>query len=53
MSKKLLDEGRVLLACGDEYMCRRPKAFIRLNLACPKATLKEALERIAKVISSL
>lgn len=52
LCQKLLDEGRVLLACGDEYGVGG-QGFIRLNLACPKATLKEALERIAKVISSL
>ena len=40
-AKLWLDSGRIFGKCG--------RGFQRINVACPRSTLKEALERIAKV----
>ena len=41
-AKLWLDSGRIFGKCG--------RGFQRINVACPRSTLKEALERIAKVL---
>ena len=41
-AKLWLDSGRIFGKCGREFQ--------RINVACPRSTLKEALERIAKVL---
>ena len=49
---KLLKNGKVLLSNGEEYGAGG-YGFVRLNLACPRTTLKQALERILKTITDL
>lgn len=49
---KLLAEGKVLLSCGEEYGAGGD-GFVRLNLACPQTTLKQALDRILKIVTDL
>ena len=41
-AKLWLDSGRIFGKCG--------RGFQRINVACPRSTLKEALERIEKVL---
>ena len=41
-AKLWLDSGRIFGDCG--------KGFQRINVACPRATLTEALERIRKAL---
>ena len=55
---RLLDEGKVMLNSGTMYSQVEPSAesnrqYVRLNLACPRARLEEALSRIDKFLSSL
>lgn len=49
LEKKLLNEAGVFLTAGGEYG-KTGRNFIRMNIACPRARLKEALERIEKVL---
>ena len=46
---KLLREGRVLLNNGEMYG-ESEHPFVRINIACPRAVLREGLERIAAVL---
>ena len=46
LGRKLLSDAKVRVSSGDIY--GEPDGFIRINLACPRARLLEALERIAK-----
>lgn len=50
--RKLLKKGKVLLSNGEEYGTGG-HGFVRLNLACPQTTLKQASERILKTITEL
>lgn len=55
---RLLDEGKVMLNSGTMYSQVEPSAesnrqYVRLNLACTRARLEEALSRIDKFLSSL
>ncbi|MBQ2322489.1 MAG: pyridoxal phosphate-dependent aminotransferase [Bacteroidales bacterium] len=49
LGHKLLDEAAVRVASGDIY--GEPSGFIRINLACPRQRLEEALSRIAKTFA--
>lgn len=49
LGHKLLDEAAVRVASGDIY--GEPSGFIRVNLACPRQRLEEALSRIAKTLA--
>lgn len=50
LTKRLLEEGKVMVSSGTIYGQTDGKGFIRLNLACPKSQLEEALKRIKKVV---
>ncbi len=50
-TEKLRDEGKVLLSSGTLYGHRAGQGYLRLNLACPRTTLKQALIRIGRVLS--
>lgn len=41
----------VLLEGGDAMFVRNAEGFIRLNLACPRATLEEGLRRICQAVT--
>ena len=50
VTKKLLDEGHVFVSNGTLYGKEAGEGFIRINLACPRAALKEGLSRIVKTL---
>ena len=47
---KLLHEGKVFVSSGTLYSQKAGEGYLRINLACPKATLEEGLRRIVKVL---
>lgn len=49
---RLLNEAKVWVNPGTMYGTLSGEGYIRLNIACPRSRLLEALERIAKVESS-
>ena len=49
---RLLEEARVWINPGTMYGAETGKGYVRFNIACPRSRLKEALERIAKVITA-
>lgn len=51
MKKMFLDEAKVAFSFGEEFG-EDGEGFQRLNFACSRSVLKEALERIAKVINN-
>ncbi len=50
ITKKLLDKGHVFVSSGTLYGKEAGEGFIRINLACPRAVLKEGLSRIVKTL---
>ena len=50
VTKKLLDEGHVFVSNGTLYGKEAGEGFIRINLACPRAVLKEGVSRIVKTL---
>lgn len=53
LAERLLNEGRVWVNSGTMYGPKDGEGFIRLNLACPRSQLTEALHRIKQVIDRL
>ena len=49
---RLLDEGHVWVSAGTMYGLQTGEGFIRINIACPRSQLNEALRRIASVVNS-
>lgn len=49
LTKKMLAEARVQVNSGTMYGREAGEGYIRINLACPRAQLQEALRRIAAV----
>lgn len=47
LGRRLLSEGRVRVSSGEIY--GEPGGYIRINLACPRARLVEAVGRIVKI----
>lgn len=47
----LLKKGHVLVNAGTMYGHKDGLDYIRINIACPRATLKEGLRRMAKTLS--
>lgn len=50
LKQRLLRKGKILVNSGDIYLSPY-EGFIRINLGCTRATLKEALERFKKAMS--
>ena len=50
LANKLVHEGKVQVNAGTIYGDRDGEGYIRINLACPRATLEEGLRRIVKVL---
>ncbi len=50
VTEKLLHEGHVFVSNGTLYGKEAGEGFIRINLACPRAVLKEGLSRIVKTL---
>lgn len=49
---RLLNEGHVWVSAGTMYGPQTGEGFIRINIACPRSQLNEALRRIASVVNS-
>lgn len=52
LARKILEEGKVMVNPGTMYG-PGGEDFLRVNIACPRKTLEEGLERIGKVLKSL
>ena len=50
LTEKLLREGKVQVNSGVIYGKNDGEGYIRINLACPRATLQEGLKRIVSVL---
>lgn len=48
--EKLMKEGRVYVNSGTMYGRRAGEGYLRINLACPRATLLEGLKRMGGVL---
>ena len=48
---KLMKEGRVYVNSGTMYGRRAGEGYLRINLACPRATLLEGMKRMGGVLS--
>lgn len=48
--KKLLKEGRVFVNSGTAYGKHAGEGYLRINMACPRTTLRQGLERLMKVL---
>ena len=47
----MLHDGKVVVSSGTLYGQRDGDGYLRINLACPRATLEEGLKRIEKVLA--
>jgi cystathionine beta-lyase len=50
LTQRLLKDGKVFVSSGTLYGEREGEGYLRVNLACPRETLQEGLERIAKIL---
>lgn len=50
LEQRLRDEAKIWVNCGEMY---GSGGYLRLNIACPRATLAEALHRLAGFLQSL
>ena len=51
MCDRIMSEGKVWVNPGTMYGPQSGEGYIRVNIACPRSLLMEALERIAKVLA--
>lgn len=49
-TQQLLHEGRVFVSSGTLYGKKAGEGYLRLNLACPRETLKQGLVRLGRVL---
>ncbi len=49
-TEKLLHEGKVYVSSGTLYGAKAGRNYLRLNLACPRSVLQQALDRIVEVL---
>lgn len=52
LTQRLLDEGKVRVNSGTMYGTEAGEGFIRLNIACPRSQMMEALRRIKEVVTN-
>ena len=50
VTEKLLKEGRVQVNSGTMYGQTTGEGYVRINIACPRATLIEGLKRMVDVL---
>lgn len=50
-AQKLLHEGHVYLNSGTMYGKKTGEGYLRINLACPRATLEEGINRMVKTLA--
>ena len=48
---RLLKDGKVFVSSGTMYGRKAGEGFLRVNLACPRATLEEGVSRMVKVLA--
>lgn len=53
IAEDLLRDGRVMVSAGTMYGENDGRDYIRLNIACPRATLEEGLRRIVATLKPL
>lgn len=53
VAELLLNEAKVMVCPGSWYGAETGRDYLRINIACPRALLSEALERIASTLASL
>jgi len=53
LTRRLLDEGKVWVNSGSMYGKTAGEGYIRINIACPRSQMMEALKRIAAIVSGL
>lgn len=53
IAEHLLRDGRVMVSAGTMYGENDGRDYIRLNIACPRATLEEGLRRIVATLKPL
>lgn len=53
LTEKLLHEGKVQVNSGVMYGETDGEGYIRINIACPKATLEEGIKRIVKTLKAI
>lgn len=53
LAQRLMNEGHVFINSGTLYGKQSGEGYIRINIACPKSTMMEGLERMAKVVKQL
>lgn len=51
LTERLLHEGKVMVNSGTMYGKEAGEGFIRINIACPRSQLMEALHRIKNVVA--
>lgn len=49
-TQQLLHDGRVFVSSGTLYGKKAGEGYLRLNLACPRETLKQGLVRLGRVL---
>lgn len=49
-TQQLLHEGRVFVSSGTLYGRKAGEGYLRINLACPRETLKQGLVRLGRVL---
>ena len=49
--EKLLHDGKVFLSSGTLYGRKSGEGYLRINLACPRETLKKGLIRMGRILS--
>ncbi len=52
-TRRLLHEGRVFVSSGTLYGETAGDGYLRVNMACPQATLREGLQRMVKVLRNV
>ncbi len=53
LSERLMKQGKVFVNSGTMYGKRDGEGYIRINIACPRATLEEGLRRIVATLKPL
>ena len=53
VTRLLLDTGKVLVNSGTMYGTTAGEGFIRINIACPRSQLEEALQRICDTLKNI
>lgn len=53
LAGRLLRDGHVMVSAGTTYGQKDGRDYIRLNIACPRSTMREGLRRIVETLKPL